>query len=248
MRSITYITFALALLALPVMAQEVRYPEVPDNDRILAEIIDPDSPYNYSALITRYSAGDTTLTLEDYRHLYYGYVWQDTYKPFQSIKARDRILEVLTKEILEYEDFMDIINYGNQVMNEDPFSPSNINFLIFAYGSVGDEKNERINFHRLNMIKQTILSSGNGMKQSTPWHIIRFEHAGDIMGAMDVKYRRPTVVDRNTEYYALESRGPDGERGYYFDYSRVFLHYQDRAPEGRENSGLRLNNMPIRRR
>lgn len=225
------------------------YPSVPDNDRIIAAIFDPQSPYNYTALITRYFAGDTTLTLEEYRHLYYGNVWQESYKPFESITACDRILEVLARpKVMELDDYREIIRYGNEVMEKDPFSPSNINFLTFAYGATGDARNEQINHHRLKMIKETIFSSGNGVKEKAPWHIIRFEHATDIMGSMDMKYRTPMVIDRNTEYFPLDSRGPDGERGYYFDYSRVFLNYQDHAPEGLRRSGLMFNGMPVRRR
>ena len=44
-----------------------------DNDAILRETIDTGSPYYYPAIYMRYMSGDTTLTLEDHRHLYYGY-------------------------------------------------------------------------------------------------------------------------------------------------------------------------------
>lgn len=69
----------LAFAAFPLAAQQA-----PDNDAILRETIDKGSPYYYPAIYMRYMSGDTTLTLEDYRHLYYGYAWQPGYKPFET--------------------------------------------------------------------------------------------------------------------------------------------------------------------
>lgn len=248
MRQIACIGLFFTLLTFTLYAREAGYPAPPDDNAILAAIIDPDSPYNYSVLMTRYQAGDTTLTLEEYRHLYYGYIWQPEYKPFETIKARDNILEILAQDKApEYQDYMEIIRNGNEVMRRDPFSPSNINFLIYAFGQVKDESNELKNFYRLNMIKRTILSSGDGMKVNTAWHVTRFEHATDIMGSMNMKYRKPIVIDRETEYYTLESRGPDGEKGYYFNYGRVLRNSADRQ-QSRETSGWGINGMKIRSR
>ena len=71
----------LMLLILPAtgMAQQ----RVPDNEEILAEIIDGESPHYYPHLMERYMAGDTTLTLDDYYYLYYGFVYDDNYRPLE---------------------------------------------------------------------------------------------------------------------------------------------------------------------
>ena len=36
-----------------------------------------------------------------------------------------------------------LVESGMLVMERDPFSPKNLNFLAFAYGSLGDEENEK---------------------------------------------------------------------------------------------------------
>lgn len=116
----------LAFAALPLAAQQA-----PDNDAILRETIDKGSPYYYPAIYMRYMSGDTTLTLEDYRHLYYGYAWQPGYKPFETPAAKDRILNILAKDSLVEADYLKIVEYGREVMRSEPYDPSTLNFLVY---------------------------------------------------------------------------------------------------------------------
>ena len=151
----------LAFAAFPLAAQQA-----PDNDAILRETIDKGSPYYYPAIYMRYMSGDTTLTLEDYRHLYYGYAWQPGYKPFETPAAKDRILNILAKDSLAEADYLKIVEYGREVMRSEPYDPSTLNFLVYAYGAVGDSVNERINYSRLKGILAAIESSGGGRRRA----------------------------------------------------------------------------------
>ena len=67
----------LCALTIPALAAA----KVPDEDNIIDRTMDSESPYYYPALMLRYNAGDATLTDEDYHYLYYGYAYQDDYKP-----------------------------------------------------------------------------------------------------------------------------------------------------------------------
>ena len=84
----------LMLLILPAtgMAQQ----RVPDNEEILAEIIDGESSHYYPHLMERYMAGDTTLTLDDYYYLYYGYAYDDSYDAHAVLPGENRILEIFS--------------------------------------------------------------------------------------------------------------------------------------------------------
>ena len=79
----------LALLPIATMAQRV-----PDNEAILARTIDNSTPYYYPRLMERYIHGDTTLTLDEYHHLYYGFAFADNYRPLENDPARIDVLEV----------------------------------------------------------------------------------------------------------------------------------------------------------
>ena len=64
-----------------------------------------------------------------------------------------------------HESLEKLIAAVNDALVQDPFSPKLLNLLAFAYGALGDSKNEQINYNRMNSILATIEDSGNGLKE-----------------------------------------------------------------------------------
>lgn len=236
--------FLSILLILPGLA--LRAQQAPDNEAILRATIDASSPYYYPSLMSRYRLGDTTLTRDDYRHLYYGYVWQPEYKPFETPATKDKILMILEKDSLTYGDYEKIIKYGNEVMKTEPFDPSNLNFLVYAYGSTGDTRNERINYHRLEGILDAIKSTGTGTEEKSPWHVIYFSHTRDLLASLDIICGKERVISRTVAYMPLPVRQKD-VKGYYFDFGRIYWHRPDKMPEKRSN-GWEFNGIPLKKK
>lgn len=229
------ITILLLMVSSVTMGQKV-----PDNDEILGATINNASPYFYPALMTRYMAGDTTLTATDYYYLYYGYAFSDNYKPLESIPAADKVLMIFEKDNQPgLDDSRRIIQYALEVMKADPFSPKNINFLIYAYGVLGDAVNERVNADRLKKILTTIENSGTGLKEDSPHHVLWFSHTNDYLASRGLRPMKRVVVSRTTEYVPLMER-KDGVKGYYFDFSRVYWRKPESLPEKRVQ-GLEVN-------
>lgn len=56
----------------------------PDFKEIEKAINDKSSPFFYNALMKRYSNNDTLLTMDEYRHLYYGYSSRTAILPMAS--------------------------------------------------------------------------------------------------------------------------------------------------------------------
>ncbi len=117
----------------------------------------------------------------------------------------------------------------NDALVQDPFSPKLLNLLAFAYGALGDSKNEQINYNRMNSILATIEDSGNGLKEGSAWHILMFGHALDLLAA------RPSLR-QSTRRQPLGGIRPllepvrteEGRiKGYYFDYSRIYRNKPD---------------------
>lgn len=225
------------------MDKQVR---VPDNEDILARTIDSSSPYYLSRLLSRYLAGGEGLTDEEYHYLYYGYAYSQEYRPLDAIEAEDKLLGVVEKIMSEptEENMQQIIDYGLQVMERDPFSPKNLNFLAFAYGSIGDTINERRCFERMNKVLDTIERSGSGAKESSPMHVLAFSHASDLLYARGLDIKRREVVSRTAEFIFLPTKDKNGLQGYYFDFSRIYWTKpsEEKTPEKR---GWTLNNVPI---
>lgn len=222
----------------------------PDEEDIFARIVDSESPYYYPSLMLRYRTGDTTLTTDDYRYLYYGYAYSDDYRPQATIEAEDKLLTVFDS-MKDREptvgDMEDIVLYAGQVMERDPFSPGNLNFLVYAYGALGDTENERVNYDRLTKVLAAIESSGSGTRENAPWHIIRFQHAADFLAARGLYVANRLVVSRSVEYITVTDEG--GKRrsdGYYFDYSRIYRNGYD--PEPQPDRGWTINNQSVGKR
>ena len=222
--------FLLLTLLLPALAAA----KVPVEEDILDKITDTNSPYYYTELKMRYDTGDETLTDEDYHYLYYGYAYQDSYKPLNTNPDLDKVLLLasgLDPDRPEPQTLEALISAGNAALQRDPFSPKLPNLMSYAYGALGDRKQERAYANRMNGVVRTILSSGDGFTQKTPRHILMFDHALDVLTLEGYSYGKSRVISRTVEFvpltvpYVVEGKK---RRGFYFDFSRIYWN----KPEG----------------
>jgi hypothetical protein len=112
----------------------------------------------------------------------------------------------------------------------DPFNPTTLNMLVFAYGAKGDKVKEEAYHRHLQGVLSTIMSSGDGRSERYPMHIIMFSHAVDVVAAMGLDGKRAEIISRNVEYIPLVEphKAPDGKiKGFYFDYSRIYRNKPD---------------------
>ena len=220
---------------------------VPDNDKIAKVISDATSPYYYPALMLRYQAGDTTLTAQDYHYLYYGYAFQDKYQPLEPIIWTDKIYLVFERgDTLDSEGAVEILSLAKRVMEQDPFSPSNINYMTYAYAILGDTLNERINAERFSKIVATIEASGSGLTEKSPWHVLWFSHAADIMTIRGYEAVRRNIISRSVEYVRV-APNDDDVKGFYVDYSRLYWKRPETKPEVNSGEGFLLNGIKLKK-
>lgn len=220
--------FALLLLASTAAAK------TPDEEDILDKTLDGSSPYNYTALMMRYNAGDATLTDEDYHYLYYGYACRDEYKPLETNPYLDRVLllaATIDPERPNADTLEALLSAGRDALSKDPFSPKLLNLMAFAYGALGDKEQEHAYSDRMHGVIRTILASGDGLTQSTPRHILMFDHALDVLTAEGLPAGKSRIVSRTVEFvplitpYVVEGKK---RKGFYFDFGRIYRN----KPEG----------------
>jgi len=163
--------FLCLLLLLPAWAGA----QVPVEDDILARTLDSSSPYYYTTLMMRYRAGDPTLTDLDYHYLYYGYAYQESYKPLIPVPELDKLLLLASSvdtENPQKETLEAIIATGNDVLARDPFSPKVLNLMAFAYDMLGDKEQAAAYAARMNGVLRAVLASGDGLSQQSPRHVL----------------------------------------------------------------------------
>ena len=238
--------FALCMLLLPALALA----KIPDEEDILRKTMDSSSPFYYPSLLMRYNNCEE-LSDEEYHYLYYGYTYHENYKPMATNKALDDLYASMVGLNPDHPDRKQIdyiISVCNDAMLVDPFNPTTLNMLIYAYGARGDKAKEQA-FHRhLQGVLNTIMSSGDGRSEKYPMHIIMFSHAVDVVASMGVSARQAEIISRNVEYIPLVEprKVPDGKiKGFYFDYSRIYRNKPDDVTFKRKRT-WQFNNLGVR--
>ena len=243
------LTIVMISLSTMLYAQErVEGYRVPDEDDIIHQTLIQSSPYYYTNLLLKYQNGTEPLTDEEYFYLYYGYIYQEDYRPFVPNDALDRTLDILAgidprqPTIGQLEA---LIENGVESMKMDPFSPRVLNILAYAYGALGDKHREQLYFNHMNGILRTIESTGSGVKENSPLHILMFSHAYDVLAAKGYTYNESRIISRNVEYIPLTKKTHDRIKGFYFDYSRVYRNKPDDVVIKRERT-WQFNNLKPR--
>ena len=109
-----------------------------------------------------------------------------------------------------------------------------------------DSLNERINYYRLQGVLNAIKSSGTGLSEESPWHIIYFSHVRDFLASENIICGKERVISRTVAYTPLLVK-EKGVKGYYFDFGRIYWQRPDKEPEKR-SSGWEFNGLPLKRR
>lgn len=208
--------------------------KVPDEEDILARITDPQSEYFYPNLMMRYRSGDLSLSDEAYHYLYYGFAYQNEYRPLESNEALDKLLLLASTLDIDHPEVKlleQILVAGEEAMKRDPFNPQVLNLMAYAYGGLGNLAKEQAAYEQMRHVLMTIEDSGNGLSKDTPCHILMFGHALSLLSTYDLHTERAQIISREVEYIPLTTpRMVMGKKvkGYYFNYSRIYRN----KPEG----------------
>ena len=240
MKTITQLILSLLILCSTLQAQVA-----PNNEQILRATIDSSSKYYYPSIHYRYMLGDTTLTIDDYYYLYYGYAYQDSYNPLEAIPAETAILAVLERSVdLDSIGAENLLKQCKEVMKADPFSPKNINFMTYAYTVLGDEVNAKISADRFNKVIKTIENSGTGLREKNPFHLLWASHAVDFVASKDLLVGKRRIMSRTVEHVALLEKFGD-IKGYYFDFGRMYWKRPDNVEPKKKSRNWQFNGLNL---
>lgn len=201
-----------------VHSQEIGF-TTPDYKAIEKEINDKNSKFYYPKLMERLTKNDTLLSHDEYRHLYLGYVFQPKYDAFWKSPDEEQLRKYYDKEELEVSDYDEIIKLSNHTLNEFPFDLKQLNFLTYVYHLKGDEASAKIASFRFHSIMNVILSSGDGKKCETGFHVIMVEHEYILLNLFEIESKGQSLVD-NCDYLSFE-KGVYNVDGIYFNIEKM---------------------------
>lgn len=113
-----------------IYSAETATVEIPDMEKIENAVRDSRSPYYYPDLMKKYLGNDTTMTLQDFRHLYLGYASQEDYNPYRTVEIPERIEKLYAQTVHTESECDSLIQYARIALSDIPFDLRQINFLL----------------------------------------------------------------------------------------------------------------------
>lgn len=223
-----------ALTAAPSAAKKTVEPQMPDFEQIRRDVTDPNSQYYYPKLMSRYEQNETVMNLNDYRHLYYGYLFQEDFNPYRHNEASTKNESLYFKNKHTRAELDSIITYAEEVLSDNPFDLQQMNFLIYALRARGKVNRANIWQYRLNHLVQAIVSSGTGADEEHAWYVINPRHEYDIVNFQNAKvigqhYEEPYFDVMEVE--KANSKGKTDNVSYYFNIKNMLEEYFRKFPE-----------------
>ena len=203
-----------------MIAQKLKI-EKSDYYKIKSVISDTDSKSFYPKLMDRYNKSDTTLTKDEFRLLYYGFLFQDSYSSNGQSKFIDSLRKVMNKKSLSTSDNDTLIKYEKLVLKEFPFNLIDLKILAFAYQQKEDIDSAKLVNFKLNKLVGTILSTGDGQKEKTAWHIISVGHGYYILNFLGFKFGGDqSLTNKGCDYFKVQNN-KYGIKGFYFYVNKI---------------------------
>lgn len=212
------ILFSILLLAgISSSAQNWDF-EKPDYDKIEKDIGEKKSKLYYPKLMERYQDADSTMTLEEKRHLYYGYVFQPGYSPYSNSAFADSLRLVLQKEKHSKEDLNNIIRFGDSVFVDFPFDLTTMSYQLYALDKKGDKEKFYSAIIRSQVVFDALMSSGDGTSKKNAFYVINTSHEYALLNYLGFRFRGTQSLIEHYDYLTL-AENKYGLSGLYFDVS-----------------------------
>lgn len=192
----------------------------PDYTVIEKNVKNKKSALYFDTLFERYARADSTMTLEEKRHLYYGYSFQKEYAPYSRAEEESKLHELLQKENADKKDLEKIIEYTDAILKQYPFSLRMKEYRIYSFRVL--EKPEEIEKETIqaNIIIDAMLSTGDGTSEETCFYVINTINEYEILNLLGFDFGgSQSLVEGRYDYLTL-AENPYQLEGFYFDVSR----------------------------
>lgn len=211
--------FVTALAVQRAEAQEFAEPDFRD---IKQAITNTKSPNYYPKLLNRYLKNDSTLSLQQYRYLYYGFTLQEDFVPYQSatqalLTLRDEMVRA-TGSDKQNSVSTRAVQVANNALADNPFDLLAIGTMAIAQLQRGDTSAYELWNAKQNSLLDVILSSGDGDAPESAFYVINVEHEYEIINRLGLIVESDSLCNDRVEYLRVRENA-DGERGFFFNFS-----------------------------
>lgn len=212
--------------------------ERPDLEAIRVSTLDPESPMFFPGLMKKFNRNDTTMTADEFRHLYFGYMFQEDYDPYRESPYSSVTDSYRNKTSHTKEEIDTIRKYAELTLLDNPFDLRQMSFLVHVLKERRKDMSAKIWEYRLEHLLGAIKSSGTGENEENAWFVIYPAHEYDMVQLMGYHAVDADFIEPGFDYLMVE---PEEEtlrrlrdkvqKGFYFDVRQIHEQYELKHPE-----------------
>lgn len=197
--------------------------EVPNYEKIKANIEDKKSSFYYPKLWGRFQKGDSTLTLDEKRHLYFGYVFNEKYSPYNSVHDSKQVNEIINKENPSKKELKNLVSLFNTSLGAEPFNIRYLYYQKIAYELLKKPKKAKQNMEKIFSVYDAIYSTGDGLSKETAFHVIAVYSEYDFLFVNDFSIISQALINGGYDVLYLKSN-EEGIEELWFEINQPLKH------------------------
>lgn len=212
--------------------------ERPDLDSIRIATLDPSSKMYFPKLMKKFNRNDTTMTADEYRHIYLGYMFQEDYDPYRESPYAKYIDVYRNKATHSKEEIDTIRKYAELALMDNPFDLRQMSLLVHVLKERRKDMSAKIWEYRLEHLLGAIKSTGTGESAEKAWFVIYPAHEYDMVQLMGYRAVDADFIDPGIDYLIVEPEEETARRlrnkvqkGFYFDVGQIHQQYELKHPE-----------------
>jgi tetratricopeptide (TPR) repeat protein len=178
----------------------------PDYEQIKNDIENKRSDFYYDKLMKRYQQGDSTMTLSDKQHLYYGYVFNKNYSPYLTFPNQKEINKILNKEDeISKEEWETLLSLTDAALKIEPFSLRNLHYQSLAYKYLNKTTEADVNYRKIVCILDALQSTGDAYTKETAIHVISVASEYDYLFVNNLSMQSQALINGGFDVLYLQS-------------------------------------------
>ena len=192
-----------------------------DFDKIKAEVNNQESDSFYPKLLKRFNDFDSTLTLQNYSLIYYGFSFQDNY--LKNSPKEDKL-----DELLKSNDYEKVVLECQKILDSNPVSLLANNKMGFALFKLKKPESEWSKYQkRYRAIRKVIVYSGNGLTPETAFKVIYVSDEYDILyDYFEIPKIQRQTLESSCDKFDVTPSDYYKVKEVYFDISRKLIRQQ----------------------
>lgn len=190
-----------------------------DRKKVEAAVTNDSLDTYYPKLMARMASFDTTLTADDYRLIYYGFVFQSTYSAYANEKGEE------INKAFEKENYEKVIKYCDEVLAKNPTALKKYYNKLVALSKL--DRRDAVFYStrdQYSALITAILSSGDGLTCETAFKVISVSDEYELMyGYFEVEKVLSQALMTPCDLIHISKTPNFPKDKMYFDVSECFL-------------------------